>query len=45
MSLNSTINIARSALTTSQLGLQVTSMNMANAANPSYTRQIARLQA
>jgi flagellar hook-associated protein 1 FlgK len=45
MSLNSTINIARSALTTSQLGLQITSMNMANAANPSYTRQIARLQA
>lgn len=45
MSLTSTINIARSALTTSQLGLQVTSMNMANAANPAYTRQIAMLQA
>lgn len=45
MSLTSTINIARSALTTSQLGLQVSSMNMANAANPSYTRQIAMLQA
>lgn len=45
MSLTSSINIARSALTTSQLGLQVSSMNMANAANPSYTRQIAMLQA
>lgn len=45
MSLTSSINIARSALTTSQLGLQVSSMNMANAANPQYTRQIAMLQA
>lgn len=45
MSLTSTINIARSALTTSQLGLQVSSMNMANAANPAYTRQIAMLEA
>lgn len=45
MSLTSSINIARSALTTSQLGLQVSSMNMANAANPAYTRQIAMLQA
>ena len=45
MSLTSSINIARSALNTSQLGLQVASMNMANAANPSYTRQIAMLQA
>lgn len=45
MSLTSTMNIARSALTTSQLGLQVASMNMANAANPAYTRQIAMLQA
>lgn len=45
MSLTSSINIARSALTTSQLGLQVASMNMANAANPNYTRQIAMLEA
>ncbi|MEX0876427.1 MAG: flagellar hook-associated protein FlgK [Phycisphaerales bacterium] len=45
MSLTSSINIARSALTASQLGLQVSSMNMANAANPQYTRQIAMLQA
>lgn len=45
MSLSATINIARSALSTSQLGLQVSSMNMANAANPQYTRQIAMLQA
>ncbi len=45
MSLTSSINIATSALTASQLGLQVTSQNIANAANPSYTRQIALLQA
>lgn len=45
MSLTSSINIARSALNASQLGLQVSSMNMANAANPSYTRQIALLEA
>ena len=45
MSLNSSINIARTALTTSQLGLQVSSMNLANAANPAYTRQIAMLEA
>lgn len=45
MSLTSSINIAGSALNTAQLGLQVASMNMANAANPSYTRQIAMLQA
>ena len=45
MSLTSSINIATSALTASQLGLQVTSQNLANAANPAYTRQIAMLQA
>ncbi len=45
MSLTSSIYIARSALTSSQLGLQVSSMNMANAANPNYTRQIAMLEA
>jgi len=45
MSLTSSLQIARSALATSQLGLQVTSQNMANAANPGYTRQIALLQA
>jgi flagellar hook-associated protein 1 len=45
MSLTSTMQIARSALITSQLGLQVTAQNMANAANPGYTRQIALLTA
>ncbi len=45
MSLTSTMQIARSALITSQLGLQVTAQNMANAATPGYTRQIALLAA
>ena len=45
MSLTSSMQIARSALITSQLGIQVTSQNMANAATPGYTRQIAMLQA
>ncbi len=45
MSLTSSMQIARSALITSQIGLQVTSQNMANAATPGYTRQIAMLQA
>lgn len=45
MSLTSSLNIARSALNTSQIGLQVTAQNMANAATPGYTRQIAMLQA
>jgi flagellar hook-associated protein 1 len=45
MSLTSSMQIARSALITSQLGLQVTAQNMANAATPGYTRQIARLAA
>ena len=45
MSLSATMQIARSALITSQLGLQVTAQNMANAATPGYTRQIAMLQA
>ena len=45
MSLTSSMHIARSALITSQLGLQVTAQNMANAATPGYTRQIAMIQA
>lgn len=45
MSLTSSLYIANSALTTSQVGLQVTSQNLANAATPGYTRQIALLQA
>ena len=39
------MQIARSSLITSQIGLQVTAQNMANAATPGYTRQIALLQA
>jgi len=45
MSLTSSMQIAQSALITSQLGLQVTSQNLANAATPGYTRQIAMLEA
>lgn len=45
MSLTSALHIASSALTTSQIGLQVTSQNLANAATPGYTRQVALLQA
>ena len=45
MSLTSSMQIAQSSLIASQLGLQVTSQNLANAATPGYTRQIALLQA
>lgn len=45
MSLNSTLQIANSSLIASQIGLQVASNNLANAATPGYTRQIAMLQA
>lgn len=45
MSLTSAMYIANSALSTSQIGLQVTSQNLANAATPGYTRQVALLQA
>ncbi|MCA9302865.1 MAG: hypothetical protein KC996_01950, partial [Phycisphaerales bacterium] len=45
MSLTSAINIARSALFTSQIGLNVTAQNMANVATPGYARQVAMLQA
>jgi flagellar hook-associated protein 1 FlgK len=45
MSLTSSLHIAQSALATSQIGLQVTSQNLANAATPGYTRQVALLQA
>ncbi|RMH11561.1 MAG: flagellar hook-associated protein FlgK, partial [Planctomycetota bacterium] len=44
MSLTGAIQIARSALTTSQLGLQVASQNLANIANPAYSRQTALLE-
>ncbi len=43
MSLSGALQIGRSALTASQIALQVTGNNMANAATPGYTRQVARL--
>ena len=43
MSLTSTLLIGRSALTTSQLGIQVAGDNLANAATPGYHRRIARI--
>ncbi|MBX3364373.1 MAG: flagellar hook-associated protein FlgK [Phycisphaeraceae bacterium] len=43
MSLTAAIQIGHSALTASQVGLQVAGNNMANAATPGYTRQIAAL--
>ncbi|MEM9066755.1 MAG: flagellar hook-associated protein FlgK [Planctomycetota bacterium] len=39
MSLTSTLSIGRTALTASQLGLQVAGNNLANATTPGYTRQ------
>ncbi|MBL4810494.1 MAG: flagellar hook-associated protein FlgK [Phycisphaerales bacterium] len=45
MSLLSALYIANSALTTAQIGLQVTSQNLANAATPGYTRQVALMSA
>ena len=41
MSLNSTLNIGRSALTASQIGIQVAGNNMANATTQGYSRQSA----
>ncbi len=43
MSLTSALQIGHSALTASQVGLQVAGNNLANAATPGYTRQIASL--
>ncbi len=43
MSLTGAIQIGRSALTASQIGIQVASNNMANVATPGYSRQVARL--
>lgn len=45
MSLTGAIQIGRSALTASQIGIQVASNNMANVATPGYSRQSARLDA
>lgn len=41
MSLNSALNIGRSALTASQIGIQVAGNNMANATTAGYSRQSA----
>jgi flagellar hook-associated protein 1 FlgK len=43
MSLTNAIQIGRSALAASQIGIQVAGNNMANAATPGYSRQVARL--
>jgi flagellar hook-associated protein 1 FlgK len=43
MSLTSALQIGRSALTASQLGIQVTGQNMANVATPGYSRQLMGL--
>lgn len=45
MSLTSALHIGRTGLTASQIGIQVAGNNMANAATPGYSRQIARLAA
>lgn len=41
MSLTSSLNIGQSALTASQLAIQVTGNNLANVATPGYSRQVA----
>ena len=41
MSLNSAILIGQSALTASQIGLQIAGNNLANSATPGYSRQRA----
>lgn len=43
MSLTSSLQIGRSALTASQIAIQVTGNNFANAATPGYSRQVATL--
>ncbi|NOG53515.1 MAG: hypothetical protein HND57_04185 [Planctomycetes bacterium] len=43
MSLTSALHIGRSAITVSQIGLQVTGNNMANATTPGYTRNTVSL--
>ena len=43
MSLTSAIQIGRSALNASQLGIQVAGNNLANAATPGYSRQVGDL--
>lgn len=43
MSLTAAMNIGRSALSASQIGIQVAGNNIANVATPGYSRQIAHL--
>lgn len=43
MSLSAAMNIGRSALSASQIGIQVAGNNIANVGTPGYSRQIARL--
>jgi flagellar hook-associated protein 1 len=43
MGLTSSLQIGRSALTASQLGIQVAGQNMANVATPGYSRQLMTL--
>lgn len=43
MSLFGTLNIGKNALAVSQAQIQVTGNNIANAGNPNYTRQVARV--
>jgi flagellar hook-associated protein 1 FlgK len=43
MSLTAALNVGRTGLNASQIGIQVAGNNMANAATPGYSRQIARL--
>jgi flagellar hook-associated protein 1 FlgK len=43
MSLTGTLNIGKTALAVSQAAIQTTGNNIANASNPDYTRQVARL--
>jgi flagellar hook-associated protein 1 FlgK len=45
MSLNSALQIGRSALSASQLGIQVAGNNMANAGTVGYSRQVTNLEA
>ncbi|HRK30886.1 MAG TPA: flagellar hook-associated protein FlgK [Tepidisphaeraceae bacterium] len=45
MSLSGALNVGRSALSTHQVAIQVTSNNIANVNTPGYTRQTAKLAA
>lgn len=44
MTLTNAFNIGQSALTASQVAIQVAGHNLANISTPGYTRQVARLQ-